>query len=248
MWVLVYRLSVQKASGCVWGREGFEWLFPECGPGPRVLAAQCCEAVVVIGWLVQCTVGWPGAARENTQVPVLCLAGRPSARSLISPPVCFFCLITWYVTATERALAWLGAPAAASYCLGSTCQPARLAESQCSDTASQLQHWLARVMVREGPPLAGLGHPWHGTALASSCCLLASSQVEQLSFREVPALEKFFPNSVKMAREVVHESTGEVLKVGDICNGCHMCVRLLRPTARVSPAPAWQCVVQTSCA
>uniref|UniRef100_A0A7S3VP67 ThiC-associated domain-containing protein n=1 Tax=Dunaliella tertiolecta TaxID=3047 RepID=A0A7S3VP67_DUNTE len=36
---------------------------------------------------------------------------------------------------------------------------------------------------------------------------------EQLQFRDVPTLEKFYPNSVKMAREVVHEPTGEVLRV-----------------------------------
>jgi len=39
------------------------------------------------------------------------------------------------------------------------------------------------------------------------------TQDEDLKFRTVPQLEIFYPNSVKMAREVLHEATGEVLKV-----------------------------------
>jgi hypothetical protein len=50
-----------------------------------------------------------------------------------------------------------------------------------------------------------------------TACLLIwcpRGQVENVQFRDVPVMESVYPNSTKLNQEVVHEPTGEVLKVG----------------------------------
>lgn len=44
-------------------------------------------------------------------------------------------------------------------------------------------------------------------------CWAAAAQVEEVRFRTVPLLEEVYPNSSKVHTEVVHQRTGEVLKV-----------------------------------
>lgn len=75
------------------------------------------------------------------------------------------------------------------------------------------------------PQKVGCRHRWRGGCSTPSkgACPLASllpcpaprcaAQEEDIKFRDVPRLEECFPASTKMHTEVVHEATGETLRV-----------------------------------